>query len=538
MANEIEEYDYVVIGAGSAGAIVASRLAEDGQSRVLLLESGPEDRSHWSKVPVGFAKMLFNPEYMWYHKSEPEPALNGRQIDLPHGRVVGGSSSVNGLVYVRGFPLDYALWVQNGARGWSYEDVLPFFRRSERNSRGASNYHGGDGPIGVEPARWRTALSDAFIAAGESVGLPRNDDFSGPYAEGVGYLDLNTSRGRRSSTSECFVKPSLRRSNFSLVSEAHVLRIEFEGRRARDVVYERGGEQLRARARGEIILSAGALQSPQLLQLSGVGNGELLSSLGISVVRDLPGVGENLMDHVHVGLNFTTRSKDTVNSIMANPLARALAGLNYYAGPRTSFLSVGAAGAGAFFCTRDGLEAPDVQVGLVPFIPDEKDVWKLAKGSGFRLGLSQTRPNSRGSVRIRSSDARDNPELRFNYLTDPEDMATLLAGIRYVRKLGKAEPLARLGSVEIAPGSRGDTQEGMLAYIRETASTSFHFSGTARMGTDDRSVVDPELRVHGIEGLRVVDASVMPTIVSGNTNAASMMIGERGAEFVKSTRRT
>jgi choline dehydrogenase len=533
MATEVVSYDYIVVGAGSAGAVVAARLTENPKVTVLLIEAGPEDNSHWSKVPLGFAKILFDPKYMWYHESEPEPHLNGRKVALPHGKVIGGSSSVNGLAYIRGMPLDYALWRQMGADGWSYDEVLPYFKKTERYRKGANAYHGGDGPIGVESAGWKNPLADAFIEAARSIGLPSNDDFAGATAEGAGYLDLTTWKGRRSSTAEAYIKPNRKRPNLRIVSEALVTRIQFEGRQAIGVEYERGGQTIQAKASGEVILSAGALQSPQLLQLSGVGPGELLADLGIPVVHAQNGVGENLMDHIHTGLSYTTTSRFTINHLMANPISRILAGLNYYVGPRNGFLTIGAGLAGAYFSTRPGLEGPDIQMGFVPFLPDKNEVWKLAEGSGFRLGFSQARPESRGDLKITSPDIRITPAIRMNYLSTENDLQTLLAATKIVRRIGLAEPLRSFGVKEVDPGPGHDSDEALLDYIRETGSTSFHFSGTCRMGKDDRAVVDPFLRVSGIGNLRVIDASVMPTIVSGNTNAAVLMIGEKGADMIK-----
>lgn len=362
--------------------------------------------------------------------TDPEPHLNGKQYPLPHGKVVGGSSSINGLVHVRGARLDYDTWRDRGADGWGYEDVLPYFKKYERDSRGENEYHGGSGPIGVELARWKNPLADAFIAAAEANGIPRNTDFNGAEMYGTGYWDLMAWNGRRSSTSLAYIAPNRHRPNLRVLTEAFVTRIEFEGRTAVGVVYERGGEVHRARADREIILSAGALQTPQLLQVSGVGPGALLQELGIPVVHDLPGVGENLMDHVQVGRKYKTSSPHTLNKKVGSLFSQILAGINYYLGPRNG-------------------------------------------------------------------------------------------------------PLKGQIIEEIEPGPRGDNDEDLLAYIRETADTGFHFCGTARMGKDDMAVVDPALRVRGVNRLRVIDASVMPTIVSGNINAAVLMIGEKGADLVK-----
>ena len=532
MASDSTEYDYIVVGAGSAGAIVAARRSEDPGASVLLLEAGPADPSYWSRIPLGFAKILFNERYMWRkHVTEPEPELNGRTFPLPHGKLVGGSSAINGLVHVRGAPLDYETWAERGATGWSYQEVLPYFKKYEKDHRGAGPYHGGDGPIGIELARWKNPLADAFITAATSVGLPRNTDFNGASMDGTGYWDLTTWNGRRTSTSMTFIKPNRDRPNLHIVTEALATKVEFSGRQATGIVYERGGETHRARARREVILSAGALQTPQLLQLSGVGPGALLQEFGIPVVHELPGVGENLMDHVQIGRKYTTSSPETFNMRAGGPVAQLLAGINFYLGGRNGVLTIGASLAGAYVHTKPGLEAPDLHLHFLPFLPGPKG-WDLAKGSGFRLGMYQNRPLSRGYARINSPDPHAGPSYRFNHLTEEEDVAVLMAGMKLAKQIASAMPLEH-AVVEVEPGKEGDTDDDLLAYIRANADTAFHFSGSARMGTDDLAVVDPQLKVRGVTGLRVIDASIMPTITSGNINAAVLMIGEKGADLVK-----
>ena len=532
MTNETNAYDYIIVGSGSAGAIVAARLTEDPDTSVLLLEAGPEDRSYWSRIPLGFAKILFNERYMWLnHATDPEPQLNDRSFALPHGKVIGGSSTINGLVHVRGAPFDYDSWAELGAAGWSYSEVLPYFKKSERDHRGAGPYHGGDGPIGLELARWQTPLADSFIAAAESTGIPRNTDFNGERMEGTGYWDLATSNGRRSSTSLGYIRPNRDRPNLHISSESYVTRIDMDGREATGVVYERDGVMYAARARREVILSAGALQTPQLLQLSGIGPGELLQEMGIPVVHELRGVGENLMDHMQVGRKYNTSSTDTFNVKAGNAFSQLLAGINYYLGGRDGVLTIGASLAGAYVFTRPGLPAPDLHLHFLPFMPGEKG-WDLADQSGFRLGMYQNRPESRGYARINSPDPRAAPSFRFNHLAEEEDVRVVMAGMKLARQIAAAMP-REYEIRETGPAEEGDTDEGLLEYIRANADTAFHFSGSARMGTDDLAVVDPQLRVRGVNRLRVIDASVMPTITSGNINAAVLMIGEKGADLVK-----
>ncbi len=538
MADESNAYDYVVVGAGSAGAIVAARLTEDPDVDVLLLEAGPEDDSMWSKIPLGFAKILFDPDYMWtIHRTEPEPGLNGKQYGLPHGRLLGGSSAINGLVHVRGAPFDYDTWRDRGGEGWGYRDVLPYFKKYERDHRGPGEYHGGDGPIGIELARWRNPLADAFIATAiEVLGIPRNDDFNGPSMDGAGYWDLATWHGRRSSTSLGYIEPNRDRPNLHIRTHALATRIGFDGRTARYVEYEQDGQTRRAEARREIVLSAGALQTPQLLQISGIGPADLLREHGIEVVHELKGVGENLIDHVQVGRKYTTTSRDTLNVRVGSRVAQMLAGVNYFLGPRNGPLTIGASLAGAYLRTRPDVEAPDLHLHYLPFMPGELG-WDLADFSGFRLGMYQNRPESRGRVRITSRDPHESPSFVFNHLTEDVDVETLMAGMRLAKRIADAMP-GRYEVRELEPGPAGESDEGLLDYIRTHADTGFHFSGTARMGTDEMAVVDPQLRVRGVDRLRVIDASVMPTIVSGNINAAVLMIGEKGADLVKEGKRS
>ncbi|TGN95688.1 GMC family oxidoreductase [Burkholderia sp. USMB20] len=526
-------YDYIVVGAGSAGAIVATRLTEDPATKVLLLEAGPEDTSYWSKVPIGFAKILNDARFIWNYETWPEPGLNGRRFPLPHGKVVGGSSSVNGLVFTRGLPFDYDHWARMGAKGWSYIEVLQYFKKLESWTLGADEYHGDNGPTGVETARWKTPLADAFIAACVNSGLPRNDDFNGPKQDGVGYSPLDTRNGSRSSTAEAYIKPNRKRSNLHIMTEALVVKIVLDGRRATGVTYERDGQAYQVRAAREVILSAGTLHTPHLLQTSGIGPAALLQAHGVPVVHDLKGVGENLMDHVQTGRTFVTNSPFTFNRTVNNWLSRLMAGINYYIGPRNGALTIGPSSAIAYVRSHDGLNEADLLVHFLPFLPD-KTGWGLDRKSGFRIAMFPSRPRSRGFVRLTSPDPKVAPSIVFNHLSMSNDVDTLMRGMRLAKRLSETAPLNQYVVEELAPGPLGTSDEGLLAFIRENANTSFHYAGTARMGNDDMAVLDEKLRVRGVDGLRVVDASAMPAITSGNINPAVLMIGEKGADLIKS----
>jgi choline dehydrogenase len=525
-----ESYDYIVVGGGTSGCVLANRLSADPATRVLLLEAGPRDTSPWIHIPGGIFKLIHNPAWDWCYRTAPEAELAGREIQWPRGKALGGSSSINGMIYIRGQAEDFDHWRQRGNRGWAYPDVLPYFRRSEDQGRGGDAFHGAGGPIAVSDPRFRIGIVDAFIAAAQEAGVPYNPDFNGARQEGVGPFQLTVRNGRRSSAATAFLKPVRDRSNLRIQTGALVRRIRIADRRAVAVEYEAGGVTRIAQCAREIVLCAGAIASPQILQLSGIGDGGRLAALGIAPTHHLPGVGANLQDHLQARMVFRTRRPITLNDRARTLLQRALIGADYLF-RRRGVLSFGASLAGAFIRTEPRLETPDVQMHFQPLSLDSYD-GKLHDFSAFTISVCQLRPLSRGEIAVTSADPRQAPTIRANYLADAEDRATLVRGMRMIRKIVGAPALATEVEAEFRPGASVATDDELLHYARETASSIFHPVGTCQMGTGADAVVDDELRVHGIAGLRVADCSIMPTLVSGNTNAAALMIGEKASDLI------
>ena len=527
---QTKHYDFIVIGAGSAGCVVANRLSADPTTRVLLLEAGGKDRNPWIHIPVGYFKTMHNPATDWCYATEPEPELEGRVLDWPRGKVLGGSSSINGLLYVRGHARDYDHWRQLGNSGWSFEDVLPCFKRAEDQERGADAWHGAGGPLAVSDMRVRRDVCDAFIAGAAEIGVPRNDDINGADQEGAGYYQLTARNGFRCSAATAYLRPVRRRTNLVVETGAHVHALRFEGRRAAGVRYACGHLMREALVRAEVILCAGAVGSPQILQLSGVGPADLLQAHGIEVVHALPGVGENLQDHLQIRAVYACRTP-TLNDEVNHPLRKLRIGIEYLL-RRTGPMSMGASQVYVFTRTRPELETPDIQFHFQPLSADRPG-HGLHRYSAFTASVTQLRPESRGTIRIRSPDPRAYPAIRPNYLSTPLDRDSAVAGLRVARAIAGTRAMQPYVAGELLPGPEVQTDEDLLEAARRIAQTIYHPAGTCRMGSDSAAVVDARLRVHGLEGLRVVDASIMPTITSGNTNAPAIMIGEKASDLIR-----
>lgn len=525
------EADFVIVGAGSAGCVMAARLSEDPSTRVVLLEAGGEDRNRWIHIPLGYGKTFADASVNWCYEAEPDPGANGRRIFWPRGKVLGGSSSINGMVYIRGQHEDFDLWRQLGNTGWSSTDVLPYFKRAQHQVRGASEFHSTGGPLCVSDITERHPICEAFIRGAMDIGYPRNDDFNGEKQDGVGYHQTTTRNGKRCSTAVGYLHPVRTRSNLRVITGALAEKVLFEGRRAVGVAFREYGQPRTVRAAREVILCGGAVNSPQLLLLSGVGPEEELAQFGIPVVHDLRGVGKALQDHYSAPIKLKCRFAITVNDVMQSNLKKLKTGLQYYLF-RSGPLTLAAGPAALFVRTRPELATPDVKISVAPFSSD-----KLQDGlhpwSGFALTVYQLRPESRGEIKLKSANPADAPAMFPNYLATETDRRAIVDGLKIGRQILATPAMQHFITEEYQPGPSLTSDEQLLEHARNRGGTVFHPTSTCKMGIDPMAVVDPDLRVYGLEGLRVVDASIMPTVISGNTNAATIMIGEKAADLVR-----
>ena len=539
MPADADTYDFIVTGAGSAGCVLAARLSEDGRYRVLLLEAGGNDNHFWIHVPMGYAKTFVDPRVNWMFESEPEKELQGRTMYQPRGKVLGGTSSINGMVYMRGNAADYDQWRQLGNEGWSYDDVLPYFRKAEDNERGANEFHGAGGPLRVSNQPYNWEIAQALLAACTQAGIPETPDFNGATQEGCGYYQTTTNNKRRWSTAAAYLKPARNRPNLVVKTKAHATRLLFDNGRAVGVEFETPRGRERAMAGREVIVSGGAFGSPQLLLLSGLGPAQHLQDMGVAVVKDMPGVGSNLQDHFNTYCTYRISRNLSLNALQYSLPHRLMAGAQYVL-LRSGPMSGNGLYVGALVRSDKRLERPDLQLNISAWstIERTRDGIVSHPFPGISISPVHLSPDGRGTVRLKSNDPLAPPAIQFNFLKSEYDWQALIAGMRYARSIVRQQALQKLIVEETLPGIQVRTEEDMREDIRARGVSNLHPVGSCGMGHGPMAVVDPRLRVHGVPGLRVVDASVMPSIIAGNTNAPTIMIGEKASDMILEDART
>ena len=525
------KYDYIIVGAGSAGAALAYRLSENPQTSVLLLEAGSSTHP-FSRIPISFGLFINKPGVNWRYFSEPEEGTGNRSIPIPRGKMLGGSSAINGMVYVRGQPLDYDTWSQFGNRGWSWENVAPIFQRMENYSDPGHETRGTEGPLGISEVAEQNPLYEALLDAAVSIGHPRNADYNGPDQEGVARLQATIQGGRRMNTAYCYLKPARRRSNLHIITKAMTHKVRLQGRRCTGITYKKNGKLVEVDCNREVILSAGGIASPQILELSGIGSPEILQQQGIAVQHELQAVGENFRDHLLPRVKWELTVPEISYNTRAQGIGLVGQVLKYFT-TKTGFLSLPSSSLGAWLKTRPELETPDIQMQFIPYSVESAEKRKLHSFPGMTIAAFQLRPESLGSVHIRSNDPYEHPAIRFNFLSDAIDVRTKIDAVKMMRAIVDAKPMDPYRSREFYPGESVTTDGEIEKFLREECETGYHPIGTCRMGSGPNTVVDDQLKVHGLEGLRVADASIFPTMPSGNTNAPSIMVGEKAADLIK-----
>ncbi len=525
-----DTFDYIIVGGGNAGCVLANRLTASGKHTVALIEAGEDGQSHWVNIPAGFSKLLTNPRHNWRLVSEPEDGTMNREIAIPKGKGLGGSTLINGMIYVRGQPQDFDGWAQRGCTGWSFDDVLPYFKKIEDYDEADGPLRARGGPLPLTTVQERPAIGRAFIDAARAAGHPENDDYNGASQDGFGYYQVNQKDGRRVSAAAAYLDPVRKRANLTILTGAQASRILLEGRRATGVELRQRGQTRQLRASAEVILAAGAFHSPQLLELSGIGDPDVLRAAGVGVVHQTSGVGANYIDHYCTRMNWRVTQPVTLNE-MTRGLSLVKSVLQY-AATRKGILTYGTGLVHGFMRTRPDIEGPDVQLFFMHASYANAAERKLDKLPGMTIGVTQLRPESRGTIHISAPDVATPPIIRPNFLSAAEDRRCMVDGMKMTREVVAQTPMDPFRGAELSPGADCQTDDDWLQFARQNGQTIYHASGTCRMGTDANAVVDPALKVNGIEGLRVVDASIMPTIVSGNTQAAVFMIAEKGADLI------